>query len=145
MWVVACGLNVWVTLLSPTIGDAGSWYDSFKRTYMVLKFSFFERELKRTKNPIIPIFMCRGTRVWSFRWISVCWSHRGRLGCRSYLANVLVVAACVLLLQEKLVPHPTSSHSFEQLLSSECFRCSLSIQFQSIQRQAQTENTEHGQ
>lgn len=57
------------------------------------------------------------------------------LECRSYLANVLVVAACILLLQEKLVPHPTSSHSFEQLLSPECcsflsvsFPCPLSIQ-----------------
>lgn len=72
---------------------------------------------------------------------------------RSYLADVLVVATCILLLQEKLVPHPSSPDSFVQLLSPECccsvlsvsFPCPLSIQWQSIQRQAQTENTEYGQ
>lgn len=92
-----------------------------------------------------PISMCKGTHVWCFQWISVSWSHSRRLGCRSYLANVLVVAASVLLLQEKLVPHPTSSHSLKQLLSSERSQCSLSVQWQSVQRQAQTENIEHGQ
>lgn len=87
----------------------------------------------------------RDSTLWSLPWISVSWSHSRRSGCRAYLANVLVVAACVLLLQEKLVPHPTSSHSLQQLLSSERFQCSLSIQGQRVQRQAQAEKTQHGQ
>lgn len=42
----------------------------------------------------------------------------------SYLADVLVVAACVLLLKEELVPHPASSHSLQRPRSSDV---SLSI------------------
>ena len=87
------------------------------------------------------------------------WDHMGvfersvSLWLASYLANVLVVAARVLLLQEELVPHPAPSHSSEQLLSSDGCLLSLSIsrlcpppaQRQSIQGRAQTENTYNAQ
>ena len=77
----------------------------------------------------------------------------GRPRRASYLANVLVVAARVLLLQEELVPHPAPSHSSEQLLSSDGRLLSPSVsrlspppaQRQSVQGRAQTEDARDAQ
>lgn len=75
--------------------------------------------------------------------VSVSRSHRGEVG--PYLADVLVVAARVLLLQEKLVPHPTSPHSSERRLPPERSQRSPSTWTQSVQRQAQAQDAERGQ